>query len=337
MPQTVALPRGVTRGALAAAAGLLGAVVLLAAWILQGGGGGGSDEPITANSWVPDAGSVEWMRIERAQPGTSPLTDLTPVNAAALPVMEQVLAWLREAPEVAATYDPLVVRTDAVRFRVGEGRVITVQRAFECITTTAPIPSAPFGCEPVPDVVSVSDATVTGGGGAFRLSAPALASWLDGGWRDDIPTASRAPQPAGIPAIEDVASATVPGPAGVVAQPAQLSADDPNGREVLVSLLGWLAESTLVAAEPDWNLVNSFGANERLTIEARDGSRTTVAPAYDCAVERDAAGTVGASVCLVTREYVVLEPAPGRGEPARLWSPSLAAWLAGGWQGDVGR
>ena len=69
--------------------GAVAVMVALVAWLLRPGGG---PSPAKPNAWVPAAGSVEWMRIERARPGTTPLTDLNSLNPGARPVMAQQIS-----------------------------------------------------------------------------------------------------------------------------------------------------------------------------------------------------------------------------------------------------
>jgi len=324
MARAFPLPPGPLRIPLIGGAVAVAVMVALVAWLLRPGEGPSPAEP---NAWVPATGSVEWMRIERARPGTTPLTDLNSLNPGARPVMEMVLTWLREAPIVpGAPPDALLPNGDILRMRVGEGRVITVARAQDCVARTGTVAGAPWSCTPAPGFVSIADETTASGGAVLRLDAPALDAWLDTGWHADIPAGSREPHPAGIPAADAIVRATFS--TGSLTGGRELTAETPAGADVIANLGTWLAGSTLTGAEPEWNIV-ALGT-PTLVLEASDGETTTLMPAYDCAIERGVGGTIAASTCAGSREFVVLVPAPGRGEPARLWSPALAAWMAGG-------
>ncbi|MCC6388528.1 MAG: hypothetical protein IT302_14230 [Dehalococcoidia bacterium] len=324
MARAFPLPRGPLRIPLIGGAAAVAVMVVLMAWLLRPGGG---PSPAKPNAWVPGAGSVEWMRIERARPGSTPLTDLNSLNPGARPVMEMVLAWLRDAPVVAgAPPDALLPNGDILRMRVGEGRIITVARAQDCVARTDTVVGAPWSCTPAPGFVSIADETTASGGAVIRLDAPALDAWLDTGWQADIPAGSREPHPGGIPAADAIVRGTLT--TGSLLGGRELDVDTPAGALVLAKLGTWLAESTLTGAEPEWN-IPGLGSTT-LVLEERGGETTALMPAYDCAIERGPGGTVAASTCAGSREFVVLVPAPGRGEPARLWSPALAAWLAGG-------
>ena len=76
------VPRGGARVLLVAGAVAVAALVALSAWLLRPAG----ESSPTGNGWVPGAGSVEWMRIERARPATTPLADLNSLDPGALPV-----------------------------------------------------------------------------------------------------------------------------------------------------------------------------------------------------------------------------------------------------------
>ena len=319
MVATTIVPRGGARVLLVAGAVAVAALVALSAWLLRPAG----ESSPPGNGWVPGAGSVEWMRIERARPGTTPLADLNSLDPGALPVMEMVLGWLREAPVVAgAPAEALLPNGDILRMRVGEGRVITVSRAQDCVPRPDLVVGAPWVCGPAPGFVSVADET-GGGGSVVRLDAPALDAWLDTGWQGDVLPGRREPHPGGIPVPGDLARATLTSGMPLDTPPAFEA--DGDGAAELAKLLGWLAEGTLVGAEPEWSMPRVGG----LVFEERDGRTTTVTLAYDCAVTRGAAGEVGASSCPASREFVVLTPSPGRGEPGRVWSPALAGWLGG--------
>lgn len=321
MARAFPLPPGPLRIPLIGGAVAVAAMVALVAWLLRPGGG---PSPAKPNAWVPEAGSVEWMRIERARPGSTPLTDLNSLNPGARPVMEMVLTWLREAPIVAgAPPDALLPNGDILRMRVGEGRVITIARAQDCVARTDTVVGAPWLCTPAPGFVSIADETTASGGAVIRLDAPALDAWLDTGWQADIAAGSREPHPAGVPAADAIVRARYS--TGVPTGGRELDAATPADALVLANLGTWLAESTLTGAEPEWNMPGLGAAT--LVLEARDGEPTTVMAAYDCAIERGPGGTIAASTCAVSREFVVLLPSAGRGEPARLWSPALAAWL----------